>query len=107
VLPLRKFESGEKRHMVNIGFGNGTLTYPTNGIPLTNASMGMPNYLANLILSSPSPSDGFLYKYDAVNDSIRIYQSAAESATAGPLVELVANTATPAATVILAEAHGW
>jgi hypothetical protein len=94
-------------YQFTIAFGNGTLTYPTGGVPLLQASLGCNNYLRSVVFVDPSNGDGFLYKWDQSTNTIRIYQSAAESATAGALVELVGGTATPAATTLVAEVVGW
>lgn len=89
----------------SVAFGNGVLTYPANGIPLTKAKLGCPVSLEKFILLSPSPGDGYVYKYDSTNTSIRIYQTGS-GVVAQQLSELL-NAATPAATTIRAEAIGW
>src|SRR5208337_60721 len=72
-----------------ISFGNGSLFYPALGIPLP--SMGtLGDFLKAIlrILITPPPGDGYIYKYDKVNKTIRIY----EAGTAGSLT-VGANTA--------------
>lgn len=93
----------------DIGFGNSTLTYPANGIPLTKASLGCPASLEKVDLFSPSAGDGFLYKYDKTNVSIRIYRSAVIGTPTGAaaLIELVSGSTAPAATSIRANVSGW
>lgn len=56
-----------------IAFGNGTLTYPTGGIPLPAiGKFGMKRQLKMLLLQQPS-ANGFVYKYDAANHKIKIF----------------------------------
>lgn len=66
---------------VNIAFGNGALTYPAGGIPLTMGKMGpFRQSILSLLMSDASSADGYLYKWDSVNNKIRIYQAAGLSA---------------------------
>lgn len=97
-------ESGYRKFVMTIAFGDGTLTYPAGGIPLLAPSLGCPNQILELDLFSPSSSDGFVYKYDAANNKVRIYQ--APTVTPNPLVEL-GGGATPAATTLYLEVEGW
>lgn len=103
----KKSETGEKSNLVSVAFGNGVLTYPSGGIPLTKASLGCPNNirLANLI--NADSSNGFVYKYDLANNKVRIYQGDNDNAADAALIELVATTATPAAATLVIEAIGW
>jgi hypothetical protein len=103
----RKEESGNKVTSQTITFGNGTLTYPAGGIPLDKNKMGCPNTVVTVNLSSPASSNGFIYKYDLVNNKIRIFQGDNTNVAAAPLIELVASTATPAAATIALDAIGW
>ena len=58
-------------------FGDGALTYPSGGIPLTAGKLGTPNQIRSLIITSPASADGLTYKYDQANNKIRIYKSTA------------------------------
>lgn len=94
-----------KSQVVSITFGNGTLTYPTSGVPVTGIkSAGFPNTIGSVTIYAASPGDGFLYKYDPTNSTIRIYQAPASGPAA--LVELT-TAATPAATTLLATVSGF
>lgn len=76
-----------------ITFGNGSLTYPTGGIPLTKGSMGCPRVLRGLEIFS-SGGSGYKFELDAANAKLKIYQSNAGS------ISLSANSAgTPAGAV--------
>lgn len=100
-------DSGLREISANIVFGNGVLTYPAGGVPLTKAQLGLPVVLETVHLVDPSASDGFLYKYDKANEKIRIYQGDNNNAADAPLIELVAATATPAATTLKVLAVGY
>jgi hypothetical protein len=60
-----------------VAFGDGALTYPSGGIPLTKASLGCPNVIKSLKIYSDNAGSGVLYKYDAANNKIRLYNAAA------------------------------
>lgn len=74
---VRKYirEDSMRGYLWTVAFGNGSLTYPSGGIPLTKASMGCPNSITNAQIYSPASADGLLYKYDQANNKIRIYRS--------------------------------
>lgn len=88
--------------VATVAFGNGSLTYPTNGVPLPAIGyFGLHKGIDFVAIQSP-PGDGFVYKYDATNHTIRIYaqgiRTGSTSATTpgnGALVEnsLAAETA--------------
>lgn len=75
----RKEDSSNKVINLTAAFGNATLTYPSGGIPLDKAKMGVPNHIVSLTISSPASADGLIYKYDQANNKIRIYQSGAHA----------------------------
>ena len=95
---------GPRENIVDATFGDGALTYPSGGVPLTKAQFGMPNVLEYLLLVEPDASNGFVYKFDASAESIRIYE---EQDTSGALIELVGGVATPAAATLRVKAVGY
>lgn len=103
----RKEESGLRRNICTISFGDGSLTYPAGGIPLTAGKMGMGTSIKAFSFVSPSAADGYLYKYDLANNKVRIYQGDNNNAADAPLIELVSGSATPAATSLVAEVVGY
>ena len=103
----RKEDSSLKVFDMTVAFGDGALTYPSGGIPLTAAKMGCPNSIVSLSMVSPASSNGFVYKYDLANNKIRIYQGDNDNAADAPLIELVAATATPAAATLTVEVVGY
>jgi hypothetical protein len=59
--------------LVSIAFGGGALTYPANGIPLPAIGVFGFRKAINFASIMPAPGDGFVYKYDKTNHSIRVY----------------------------------
>ncbi len=102
----RKEDSSNKVINLTVAFGNGTLTYPSGGIPLDKAKMGCASAIINVNLCSPASSNGFVYKYDLTNNKIRIYQGDNDNAADAPLIELL-GAATPAAATLALEVVGW
>jgi hypothetical protein len=80
--------------LATVAFGDGSLTYPTGGVPLpTIGSFGLHGGIDAAILIPP-PGDGFVYKYDKANHKILIYSqgirtgsTAANACGNGALVE--------------------
>jgi len=59
----------------SIAFGDGALTYPANGVPLPDkGEFGMKKAIKRVFIQPPL--NGYIYKYDKTNHTIRIYQSA-------------------------------
>ena len=105
LLKQSKAENNEKVFLVQIAFGNGTLTYPTGGIPLTNVGLwGFPNYVRSVVFADSSNGDGYVYKWSQTANTIRIYQSAAQSASPQALAEI---SGAVAATTVVAEVRGY
>lgn len=99
-------DDGKKVKIFTVAFGNGSLTYPATGIPLSSlTAQGFPNSIDKVDMFSDSAGDGYLYKYDATNNSIRIYRSPAVAGLA-PLTE-VTTAFTPAATSMKMEVVGF
>lgn len=62
-----------KTHVMDLTFGNGTLTYPTGGIPLSTSLLGMKRNVDAVQICDASNADGFVYKWDRTNNKILIY----------------------------------
>lgn len=102
----RKEESGHRVNVVTLAFGDGALTYPAGGVPLTAAKLGTPNEIVSLVFLDAANANGFLYKWDKANNKLRIYQGDNTNAAAAPAVEL-ATSATPAAASLVCQVVGW
>lgn len=56
-----------------IKFGNGTLTYPTGGVPLPAlGAFGLHKGIDLALIEQP-PANGFVYKFDRANHKIKIF----------------------------------
>lgn len=68
-----------KRRMndITIAFGDGSKTYPTNGVPLPTSmrSYGLSRAIERFFLQQPA-SGGIVYTYDPTNHTIRMWRSA-------------------------------
>lgn len=93
--------------LIKADFGDGTLTYPSGGVPLTKANMGCPTVIEHFSFDDAANDDGYVYKYDRDAEAIRIYQGGYDGTVAGPLVELSGGTDTVAATSIYFNVEGW
>lgn len=65
----------DNRLMVNakLVFGDTSATYPAGGIPVLGKNFGCPRFVDSLLFSDASNADANIYKYDQVNQKIRIY----------------------------------
>lgn len=102
--PRRKTEANEKLNKVSVSFGNGVLTYPAGGVPLTGVGLGLPNVVTSVLIDDSASGSGFVYKHDATNNKIRIY---GQDGSTGALVEAAAGVFAPAATTLVVQAVGW
>lgn len=91
---------------LTVAFGDGALTYPAGGIPLTASRMGAPNRIISGAITSPASANGYVYKYDQANNKVRIYEGDNNAVADGPLVELTGSAA-PAATTLYLSVRGW
>lgn len=74
---VRKEDSGFRRGVIKLAFGDSALTYPTGGIPLSNLSKwGFPNVVDSVNLVDASKGDGYVYKWDRTNNKLLMYASA-------------------------------
>lgn len=91
----RKMEDGRFIQSARITAGNGSLTYPANGIPLSAGKLGLPyGHISTLVVTDGNANgsaDGIQYKWDSVNSTIRAYQDHTElsSGSATPTINIV------------------
>jgi len=106
---LKQGHNNESRrvNVVSLAFGDGVLTYPTGGVPLTKAKMGLATHIESLSFMDEGNANGFVYKYDRANEKIRIYQGDNNNAADAALIELVADTATPALATLVVNVTGY
>ena len=76
-------------------------------ITLTKAKMGNPTIIEDLNFVDMANANGFVYKYDATNEKIRMYQGDNDNVADAPLIELAGGSATPAAATLIVESKGY
>ena len=75
-----------KRHEVTIAFGDGSLTYPTNGVPLPAKRTAFQMHAeVDRIDLPPVTSGGYFLMYDKTYYTLRIFKCAG---TAAPAAEI-------------------
>lgn len=72
---IGKSEIGKvsKTHVMDLAFGDGALTYPTGGVPLSTSLLGMKREVLAVQICDAMSADGFVYKWDKTNNKILIY----------------------------------
>lgn len=100
--------NSRSKNLVKATFGDGTLTYPTGGIPLTKAKMGLPTVIEHFSFDDAANDDGYMYKYDRDAEKIRIYVTGdADATAAATATELAGGSDAVAATTIYFNVEGW
>lgn len=92
-----------KHQLTEVTFGDGSLEYPSGGIPLSKGELGCPTVIEQCLVMDGS---GILWKYDYEGETLRGYQTpeVTDADPAAPLEELsgaIAETSLRLATI------GW
>jgi hypothetical protein len=101
-----KNESSKQVNTVSIAFGNGALTYPTGGVALLKASMGLPVSLESIQFINPASANGYVPKIDLANSKIKLFYADYAAVASGALIEVDASVA-PAAMTFICECKGY
>jgi len=74
-------DRGQKMNLVTLAFGDGALTYPAGGIPMTKAKMGM---FADLSAMIPvgNATAGYVFQFDKANQKLMVLSSSVSSTAA-------------------------
>ncbi len=104
ILKQRLLSNSEKSHLVKLQFGDGALTYPAGGIPLSLAKMGCPTVIDSLKVTSQGTS-GYVFSYDRANNKLVVLYGDNDNASDGPLIE--ASTVAIAAQTLEVEVVGY
>jgi hypothetical protein len=59
--------------LASVVFGDGSLTYPTGGVPMPAIGKFGLHKAVNFAAIMDDPGNGFVYKYDVTNHKIKIY----------------------------------
>jgi hypothetical protein len=74
VLKRRRYR-GRSHNLVRLAFGNGTLTYPANGIPISKGKLGCPNDVESMQVVDQGAS-GYRFQYDQSAEKLIVMQTA-------------------------------
>lgn len=80
VLKTRTLGDSRKSNLVRLEFGDGALTYPAGGVPITKAKMGMPTVIESLVVVDKGTS-GYHFMYDQSAEKIVMWQAPAQTHT--------------------------
>lgn len=79
-LTNKKLEDGRKFSTFTIAAGNGSLTYPTGGIPLSAGSLGLPIGQIDAFEVLDSAGDGYTYEWIKSSNKVMLLVSGATGA---------------------------
>lgn len=71
-------EDGRKIVQASITFGDGSKTYPTNGVPLTIGKLACPVVIDSISVEDLGTS-GYNFSFDKTNKTLRLFQAASHS----------------------------
>lgn len=85
VTQVGKTEIGKQSRtsVFDLAFGNGTLTYPVGGVPLSLSALGFKRNIESLVFADQGNANGFVYKWDKGNNKILIYTQGVTHGAAG------------------------
>lgn len=66
---IRRLGNSKVSNRVQLAFGDGSLTYPAGGIPITIGKLGCPNVVESLVVYDQGTS-GYKYQYDTANSKL-------------------------------------
>jgi hypothetical protein len=76
----RKLSDSRNMNRVRLAFGDGALTVPANGIPLTKGKLGCPTVIESLIVVDQGTS-GYRFQYDQSAGKLVVMQAPAQTHT--------------------------
>lgn len=78
ILNTRKINGSPSRKLnrMRLAFGNGTLTYPASGIPLTKGKLGCPAVVESVVIVDKGTS-GYEFMYDQSAEKLVMFQAPA------------------------------
>lgn len=100
--------NGMKLVQATVAFGNGSLTYPTGGVPSAKEKYGFSRSIQSVKIIE-SNGDALLYEYDLSAQTYRAFFPTQETGTPGNRagVEFTGGSTAPAATSLEVEAIGY
>lgn len=86
VVKQRKMSDSRNSNLVRLAFGDGALTVPAGGIPLSKGKMGCPVVIESLVVVDQGVS-GYQFQYDQSAEKLVVMHGDYDPAAVGPLVE--------------------
>lgn len=80
LLNARKLGDSRNLNRVRLAFGDGALTVPANGIPITKAKCGCPTVIESLVVTDQGTS-GYTFQYDQSAEKLVVMQAPAQTHT--------------------------
>lgn len=74
---LNRRRSDKVRNNCKLVFGDGVLTYPAGGVPISKAKLGCPNVIESLVIYDRTT--GYGWAYDATNEKLVAMQTGSHS----------------------------
>lgn len=74
----RKLGDHRNLNRVRLAFGNGSLTYPANGIPISKGKMGCPTIIESMVIVDQGTS-GYVFQYDQSAEKLVVMQAPAQT----------------------------
>lgn len=74
----RKMSDSRSLNRVRLAFGDGALTYPAGGIPLSKGKMGCPTVIESLVVVDKGTS-GYSFMYDQSAEKLVVWQAPAQT----------------------------
>lgn len=73
---------GDSRRRINatLAFGDGALTYPSGGVPISKGALGLPNAIESLVVYD-SGTSGYRWTYDTTNEKLVAMQAPVQTHT--------------------------
>jgi len=71
-------EDGRRMNKVTLAFGDGALTYPSGGIPITIGKLGCPTVVDGFKIMDKGTS-GYSFSYDFANSKLLMFQAPAQT----------------------------
>lgn len=78
ILKQRKNASSQNSNLVRLSFGNGVLTYPAGGIPISIGKLGCPTYVESMVVVDQGTS-GYKFQYDQSAQKLVMMQAPAQT----------------------------
>lgn len=74
LLKQRNLADSRRQNLVRLAFGNGVLTYPANGIPISKGKMGCPAIIESMVVVDKGTS-GYIFTYDQSAEKLVVTQA--------------------------------